>query len=154
MEEDEAALKEEEGRRYNGGRRKRKVEEEMEDEEENKGRGRKKRQWRKTKRSLATGRYPPKSTVGDRLREKKGRRRRGKEEEEEKKNTSRRPRPHAVTARGTIDKKTAKSKNAILINTTGWYVPIRQLTGTQTARYQAIPSIGAVSAPLPPEIDW
>ncbi|RWW41163.1 hypothetical protein BHE74_00053362, partial [Ensete ventricosum] len=32
-------------------------------------------------------------------------------------------------------------------------VPVHKLTGTWTTRYWAIPSIGAISAPLPPEID-
>ncbi|RRT72172.1 hypothetical protein B296_00017816 [Ensete ventricosum] len=34
----------------------------------------------------------------------------------------------------------------------GWHVPVCPLTGMQTTRYQAVPSIGAVSALLPPEI--
>ncbi|RWV96244.1 hypothetical protein GW17_00041061 [Ensete ventricosum] len=63
---------------------------------------------------MRTARYrtvPPKSTVGDRLREKKGRRRRGKEErrkkkeEEKKKNTSRHPRLRIIVAGGSPERR-------------------------------------------------
>ncbi|RWV90590.1 hypothetical protein GW17_00047192 [Ensete ventricosum] len=34
---------------------------------------------------------------------------------------------------------------------TGWYIPVRTLIGTRTTCYRAIPSIGVVSALLPPK---
>ncbi|RWW54279.1 hypothetical protein BHE74_00039146 [Ensete ventricosum] len=49
----------------------------------------------------------------------------------------------------------SKSRNAILGGTTriGWYVLVRQLTGTRTALYRVVLPIGAVSVLLPHEID-
>ncbi|RRT38135.1 hypothetical protein B296_00055300 [Ensete ventricosum] len=43
---------------------------------------------------------------------------------------------------------------AVSIDTvhTGRYIPVRQQTGTRTARYRAVLPTGAVSAPLLPEI--